>query len=92
MVAQYSPIAVDCLPEQRLQQQQEQRQQQEQQQQQQQQQVQSIPRSRPKLCSKHPPVEVSLDGRELWDEFYSRGTEMIVNRAGRCSERIFVIA
>lgn len=28
-------------------------------------------------------VEVSLEGKSLWDEFCSRGTEMIVNRAGR---------
>ena len=42
-----------------------------------------ILRSRPKVCSKHPPVEVTLDGRDLWDQFYRRGTEMIVNRAGR---------
>lgn len=75
--AQYSAAAAaaaDCPPEQQHYQQQVQ-------------QVHSIPRSRPKLCSKHPPVEVSLDGRELWDEFYSRGTEMIVNRAGRCSQK-----
>eukprot|EP00731_Ephydatia_muelleri_P020592 Em0013g319a len=26
---------------------------------------------------------VSLDGKSLWEEFYRRGTEMIVNRAGR---------
>ena len=36
-----------------------------------------------RLCLKHPHVEVTLDGKELWDEFYKRGTEMIVNRAGR---------
>ena len=36
-----------------------------------------------KLCNKHPNIEVTLDGKELWDEFYRRGTEMIVNRAGR---------
>lgn len=35
------------------------------------------------FCSKHPHVEVTLDGKELWDEFFRRGTEMIVNRAGR---------
>lgn len=28
-------------------------------------------------------IEVSLEGKSLWDEFYHRGTEMIVNRAGR---------
>lgn len=28
-------------------------------------------------------IEVSLDGKSLWEEFYRRGTEMIVNRAGR---------
>ena len=26
---------------------------------------------------------MSLDGKSLWDEFCRRGTEMIVNRAGR---------
>lgn len=44
-----------------------------------------ILRSRLKVCSKHPPVEATLDGRDLWDQFYRRGTEMIVNRAGRYS-------
>ncbi|XP_019851875.1 PREDICTED: T-box protein 2-like isoform X2 [Amphimedon queenslandica] len=34
-------------------------------------------------CPKHPHIEVTLDGKELWDEFFRRGTEMIVNRAGR---------
>lgn len=34
-------------------------------------------------CTKHPHIEVTLDGKELWDEFFRRGTEMIVNRAGR---------
>ena len=28
-------------------------------------------------------ISVTLEGQELWDEFYKRGTEMIVNRAGR---------
>ena len=28
-------------------------------------------------------IIVTLEGRELWDEFFKRGTEMIVNRAGR---------
>ena len=28
-------------------------------------------------------IEVTLEGKSLWDEFYRRGTEMIVNRAGR---------
>lgn len=28
-------------------------------------------------------IEVTLEGKTLWDEFYRRGTEMIVNRAGR---------
>lgn len=28
-------------------------------------------------------IEVTLEGKTLWDEFYCRGTEMIVNRAGR---------
>ena len=36
-----------------------------------------------RTCIKHPHIEVTLDGKELWDEFYRRGTEMIVNRAGR---------
>ena len=36
-----------------------------------------------KLCHRHSNIEVTLDGKELWDEFYRRGTEMIVNRSGR---------
>lgn len=44
---------------------------------------QHIPKCVPKMCNKHPPVDISLDGCELWEEFYKRGTEMIVNRAGR---------
>jgi hypothetical protein len=36
-----------------------------------------------RLCSRHPHIEVTLDSKELWDEFHKRGTEMIVNRAGR---------
>ena len=36
-----------------------------------------------KLCDRHSNIEVTLDGKELWDEFYRRGTEMIVNRSGR---------
>ncbi len=28
-------------------------------------------------------IEVTLEGKQLWDEFCRRGTEMIVNRAGR---------
>ena len=28
-------------------------------------------------------ITVTLEGQELWEEFYKRGTEMIVNRAGR---------
>lgn len=35
------------------------------------------------FCPKHPHIEVTLDGKDLWDDFYRRGTEMIVNRAGR---------
>ena len=36
-----------------------------------------------KLCDRHSNIEVTLDGKELWDEFYRRGTEMIVTRSGR---------
>lgn len=28
-------------------------------------------------------ISVTVDGQDLWEEFYKRGTEMIVNRAGR---------
>lgn len=28
-------------------------------------------------------IEATLEGKSLWDEFCQRGTEMIVNRAGR---------
>ena len=28
-------------------------------------------------------IDVALEGKALWDEFFHRGTEMIVNRAGR---------
>lgn len=41
-----------------------------------------------KMCNKHPNTEVTLDGKELWDEFYRRGTEMIVNRAGRYANTV----
>lgn len=34
-------------------------------------------------CQKGSMVEVCLEGKSLWDEFCRRGTEMIVNRAGR---------
>ena len=36
-----------------------------------------------KLCDRHSNIEVTLDGKELWDEFYRRGTEMIVTPSGR---------
>ncbi len=36
-----------------------------------------------RFCTKHPHIEVTLDGKELWDQFYQKGTEMIVNRSGR---------
>ena len=36
-----------------------------------------------RLCSRHPHIEVTLENKELWDAFYRKGTEMIVNRAGR---------
>ena len=36
-----------------------------------------------KFCPKHPNIEITIDNKELWDQFYHRGTEMIVNRAGR---------
>lgn len=35
------------------------------------------------FCPKHPNIEITIDNKELWDQFYHRGTEMIVNRAGR---------
>ena len=28
-------------------------------------------------------IGITVEGQELWEEFYKRGTEMIVNRAGR---------
>ena len=31
-------------------------------------------------------IEVTLEGKSLWDEFCHRGTEMIVNRAGRYND------
>ena len=40
------------------------------------------PRKRAKVM-KHGQIEVMLEGKNLWDEFYRRGTEMIVNRLGR---------
>ena len=36
-----------------------------------------------RFCMKHPNIEITLDGKELWDQFYQKGTEMIVNRSGR---------
>ena len=36
-----------------------------------------------KLCDRHSNIEVTLDGKELWDEFYRRGTEMLVTPSGR---------
>ena len=36
-----------------------------------------------RFCTKHPHIEITLDGKELWDQFYQKGTEMIVNRSGR---------
>ena len=42
------------------------------------------PKKRTKGGGKHGNVEVTLEGKTLWDEFYCRGTEMIVNRSGRC--------
>lgn len=47
-----------------------------------------VPRKRAKLI-KHGQIEVSLEGKNLWDEFYRRGTEMIVNRLGRCNHNSF---
>ena len=35
-----------------------------------------------KLCDRHSNIEVTLDRKELWDEFYRKGTEMIVTRSG----------
>lgn len=42
------------------------------------------PKKRTRGGGKHGNVEVTLEGKNLWDEFYCRGTEMIVNRSGRC--------
>lgn len=36
-----------------------------------------------KYCPKHSAISVTLDGKQLWDDFFLVGTEMIVNRAGR---------
>ena len=41
------------------------------------------PRKKSKGGSSHGNIEVTLEGKNMWDEFYCRGTEMIVNRAGR---------
>lgn len=43
------------------------------------------PRKRFKIATGCPKgnIEVTLEGKTLWDEFCHRGTEMIVNRAGR---------
>ncbi len=48
---------------------------------------QDVPRKRirssiPAVCQKST-IEATLEGKALWDEFCRRGTEMIVNRAGR---------
>ena len=37
----------------------------------------------PVSCLHKANVEVSLEGKSLWEEFCRRGTEMIVNRSGR---------
>ena len=42
-----------------------------------------LPPPTAKLCDRHSNIEVTLDGKELWDEFYRRGTEMIVTPSGR---------
>ena len=40
-------------------------------------------KKRNKFVRPNCPIEITLEGKNLWDEFCRRGTEMIVNRSGR---------
>ena len=41
------------------------------------------PKKRTKIVKTNNAIEITLEGKNLWDEFCRRGTEMIVNRSGR---------
>lgn len=41
------------------------------------------PKKRSKIVKLNNAIEITLEGKNLWDEFCRRGTEMIVNRSGR---------
>ena len=41
------------------------------------------PKKRSKIVKLNSAIEITLEGKNLWDEFCRRGTEMIVNRSGR---------
>ena len=41
------------------------------------------PKKRSKMVKLSSAIEITLEGKNLWDEFCRRGTEMIVNRSGR---------
>ena len=40
-------------------------------------------KKRTKFVRPNSAIEITLEGKNLWDEFCRRGTEMIVNRSGR---------
>ena len=42
-----------------------------------------ITKKRNKFVRPNCAIEITLEGKNLWDEFCRRGTEMIVNRSGR---------
>lgn len=48
-------------------------------------------KKRNKFVRPNCPIEITLEGKNLWDEFCRRGTEMIVNRSGRYTLMIIVI-
>ena len=48
-------------------------------------------KKRNKFVKPNCPIEITLEGKNLWDEFCRRGTEMIVNRSGRYIPVIIVI-
>ena len=41
------------------------------------------PKKRAKYTKTNSAIEITLEGKNLWEEFCRRGTEMIVNRSGR---------
>ena len=48
-------------------------------------------KKRNKFVRPNCPIEITLEGKNLWDEFCRRGTEMIVNRSGRYTPLIIVV-